>query len=97
MGFPDTGYALLEPAEGESREHSIFQHYRMLGNAVCPPVICILGGAILAHLKVGCNAQESGKKDPVEREGGDCSGNPGVNYQANPGLSHPTQQCSPLD
>jgi len=45
----------------KTAEALIFEHYRMLGNAVCPPVICALGGAVLEHMgtptRVGGSAQ----------------------------------------
>eukprot|EP01047_Picozoa_sp_COSAG01_P073185 COSAG01_NODE_11852_length_1847_cov_2.978261_1_plen_543_part_10 len=47
MGFPEK-FRLMEPTAGQSVESLIFEHYRMLGNAVCPPVIAVLAGALLS-------------------------------------------------
>jgi hypothetical protein len=49
MGFPEK-FRLMELTAGQSMESLIFEHYRMLGNAVCPPVIAVLAGALLSHL-----------------------------------------------
>lgn len=49
MGFPnDFLLARIEP--GEELYSWSKTLYRMFGNAVCPPVVAALGGAILAHL-----------------------------------------------
>ena len=55
MGFPDLLYDLGVPAKTpDSNDYPAGNvwfkaHYRMLGNAVCPPIICAIGGAILQH------------------------------------------------
>eukprot|EP00746_Dinoflagellata_sp_MGD_P028800 gnl/MRDRNA2_/MRDRNA2_16806_c0_seq1.p1 gnl/MRDRNA2_/MRDRNA2_16806_c0~~gnl/MRDRNA2_/MRDRNA2_16806_c0_seq1.p1 ORF type:complete len:413 (-),score=23.99 gnl/MRDRNA2_/MRDRNA2_16806_c0_seq1:315-1553(-) len=50
MGFPDDSYDPGSPVTPRATEAWIFTNYRMLGNAVCPPVICALGGALLQAL-----------------------------------------------
>ncbi|KNC75036.1 hypothetical protein SARC_12431 [Sphaeroforma arctica JP610] len=50
MGFPDS-YTLLnrDPSSRQGREAYLKEQYRMLGNAVCPPVITALAGSVLAR------------------------------------------------
>jgi DNA (cytosine-5)-methyltransferase 1 len=47
MGFPET-FILPKQKENQSYMAHVKEQYRMLGNAVCPPVIAALAGAILA-------------------------------------------------
>jgi DNA (cytosine-5)-methyltransferase 1 len=48
MGFPDC-YEFLPPNELQSAMGYRKQHYRMIGNAVCPPLIASLAGAVLHY------------------------------------------------
>ncbi len=62
MGFPDAVYdpgpvgpiasQLLNPHGGQYSATRVWfkTHYRMLGNAVCPPVIAVISGALLDRL-----------------------------------------------
>lgn len=50
MGFPATAYQLPSLSERKAGQGEIAfckQHYRMLGNAVCPPLVAALAGAVL--------------------------------------------------
>jgi DNA (cytosine-5)-methyltransferase 1 len=53
MGFPNS-YQFLPPAEIQGDMAYRKQYYRMFGNAVCPPLIAALAGAVLdcCHLSV---------------------------------------------
>ena len=46
MGFPNS-YEFLPPVERQSPMAYRKMHYRMCGNAVCPPVIAALAGSVL--------------------------------------------------
>ena len=57
MGFPDSFELELPPRRGDGHqrgERALRKAlYRLLGNAVCPPVIAALAGAVLAHVPPG--------------------------------------------
>ncbi|KAL3922325.1 MAG: hypothetical protein SGILL_002268 [Bacillariaceae sp.] len=46
MGFPNS-YEFLPPEEGRNPMGYRKMHYRMIGNAVCPPLIAVLAGSVL--------------------------------------------------
>jgi hypothetical protein len=46
MGFPNS-YEFLPPNEFQSPMAYRKQHFRMIGNAVCPPLVAALAGAVL--------------------------------------------------
>eukprot|EP00756_Hemistasia_phaeocysticola_P060691 Hpha_TRINITY_DN4248_c0_g1::TRINITY_DN4248_c0_g1_i1::g.186730::m.186730/K00558/DNMT1, dcm; DNA (cytosine-5)-methyltransferase 1 len=50
MGFPDSRFVLGCRGEVQGIRAWIKAQYRMIGNAVSPPVIAVLGGAILARI-----------------------------------------------
>lgn len=52
MGFPNS-YEFLEPREHQSPMGYRKEQYRMIGNAVCPPLIAALAGAVLHHCRFG--------------------------------------------
>jgi len=62
MGFPNT-YEFLPIRERQSQMAYRKENYRMIGNAVCPPVIAVLAGAILDH----CRPRPKDYRDWVER------------------------------
>jgi DNA-cytosine methyltransferase len=49
MGFPNW-YKFLPPRENQSPMAYRKEYYRMIGNAVCPPVIAALAGAVLDRI-----------------------------------------------
>jgi DNA (cytosine-5)-methyltransferase 1 len=49
MGFPNSYQLFDRPRLHQGDMAFIKEQYRMLGNAVCPPVIAALAGAVLAH------------------------------------------------
>jgi DNA-cytosine methyltransferase len=49
MGFPDT-YEFLPPRQHQSPMGYRKEQYRMIGNAVCPPLVAALAGAVLHHI-----------------------------------------------
>lgn len=57
MGFPNS-YDFLPPGEQQSPMAYRKMHYRMCGNAVCPPVIAALAGSILDCCDVPCSREE---------------------------------------
>jgi DNA (cytosine-5)-methyltransferase 1 len=61
MGFPNT-FCLADRREGQGEMAHIKEQYRMFGNAVCPPLIAALAGAVLAHCPgiAGCQQHHSG-------------------------------------
>lgn len=48
MGFPNT-FCLADRREGQNEMAHVKEQYRVFGNAVCPPLIAALAGAVLAH------------------------------------------------
>ena len=50
MGFPNS-YKLPDRREGQGEMAWYKEQYRMFGNAVCPPLIAALAGAVLARCK----------------------------------------------
>jgi DNA (cytosine-5)-methyltransferase 1 len=48
MGFPNS-FKLSDQSERQGDMAHIKEQYRMVGNAVCPPLIAALAGAVLAH------------------------------------------------
>jgi DNA (cytosine-5)-methyltransferase 1 len=48
MGFPHT-FAMADRRDGQSEMAHVKEQYRMFGNAVCPPLMAALAGAVLAH------------------------------------------------
>jgi DNA (cytosine-5)-methyltransferase 1 len=52
MGFPNT-YTFLPPRSNQGAMAYRKEYYRMVGNAVCPPLIAALAGAVLAHCELG--------------------------------------------
>lgn len=50
MGFPNS-YEFLEPRQHQSPMGYRKEHYRMIGNAVCPPLVAALAGAVLNHIQ----------------------------------------------
>mmetsp|Transcript_62678 Transcript_62678/g.152579 ORF Transcript_62678/g.152579 Transcript_62678/m.152579 type:complete len:1219 (+) Transcript_62678:11-3667(+) len=55
MGFPNW-YKFLPPREHQSPMAYRKEHYRMVGNAVCPPVIASISGAVLDRIMVNVPA-----------------------------------------
>jgi DNA (cytosine-5)-methyltransferase 1 len=53
MGFPNT-YEFLPIRERQSQMAYRKENYRMIGNAVCPPLIAALAGAVLDHITICC-------------------------------------------
>ena len=51
MGFPES-YQILPQRENQGDMAYRKENYRMFGNAVCPPLIAALAGAVLAHCKL---------------------------------------------
>lgn len=51
MGFPDS-YRLLPPKADQGDMAYRKLHYRMFGNAVCPPIVAVLAGAALDHCEI---------------------------------------------
>jgi hypothetical protein len=51
MGFPNT-YRMIPQKENQGDMAYRKQFYRMFGNAVCPPMIAALAGAVLDHCKL---------------------------------------------
>ena len=49
MGFPNSYRLPEKPRLHQGEMAFVKEQYRMLGNAVCPPVIAALAGAVLAH------------------------------------------------
>ena len=49
MGFPNS-FQMLPPREHQGDMAYRKEHYRMFGNAVCPPLIAVLAGAVLARI-----------------------------------------------
>jgi DNA (cytosine-5)-methyltransferase 1 len=49
MGFPAT-FQLPARRPGQGEMAHVKEQYRMLGNAVCPPLVAALVGAVLAHV-----------------------------------------------
>ena len=50
MGFPSRDFRLLPPRPGQGDMAYRKEYYRMFGNAVCPPVIAALAGAVLEQI-----------------------------------------------
>jgi hypothetical protein len=48
MGFSNT-FRLADRRQEQGEMAHIKEQYRMFGNAVCPPLIAALAGAVLAH------------------------------------------------
>jgi site-specific DNA-cytosine methylase len=57
MGFPNS-YEFLPPGERQSPMAYRKMHYRMCGNAVCPPVIAALAGSVLDCCRITCSREE---------------------------------------
>ena len=60
MGFPDH-YRMIPQKEHQGDMAYRKQFYRMFGNAVCPPIIAALAGAVLDH----CHLSSDGSKADV--------------------------------
>ena len=59
MGFPNTfNFCEIRPGQGEMAHFK--EGYRMIGNAVCPPIIAALAGRVLdlAGIGKGKNASD---------------------------------------
>jgi DNA (cytosine-5)-methyltransferase 1 len=61
MGFPNT-YRIPQHLQKEHQGDMAYrkQFYRMFGNAVCPPIIAALAGAVLDHCALPSPAAEDG-------------------------------------
>ena len=58
MGFPNT-YRFMKQKEERQGDMAYRKlHYRMLGNAVCPPLVAVLAGAVLNQLDVPSASQD---------------------------------------
>lgn len=69
MGFPNS-YQFLPQREHQGDMAYRKENYRMFGNAVCPPLMAILAGAVLA----ACNGDDdSSKKVDWKRRGHDVA------------------------
>ena len=62
MGFPDS-YRLIPPKEHQGDMAYRKQFYRMFGNAVCPPIIAALAGAVLDHCHLSSGSSSSSQTD----------------------------------
>ena len=72
MGFPNS-FQLGDRRDGQGKMANFKQQYAMFGNAVCPPLIAALAGAVLAHcpgigacpsttcMKAGCCSSDQTK------------------------------------
>ncbi|GKY98929.1 hypothetical protein MPSEU_000848700 [Mayamaea pseudoterrestris] len=49
MGFPNSYKLFDKPRQHQGEMAFVKEQYRMFGNAVCPPIIAALAGAVLAH------------------------------------------------
>ena len=62
MGFPNT-YEFLPIRERQSQMAYRKENFRMIGNAVCPPLIAALAGAVLDHIIICCSLNANAKPD----------------------------------
>ena len=53
MGFPTSTFSFPMQKEGQGHMAFLKEQYRMLGNAVCPPLVAIISGAILGRCRPG--------------------------------------------
>jgi DNA (cytosine-5)-methyltransferase 1 len=51
MGFPVTTFSFPMQREGQGDMAFLKEQYRMFGNAVCPPLVAIISGAILGYCR----------------------------------------------
>jgi hypothetical protein len=58
MGFPNS-YDFLPPRQNQGDMAYRKEYYRMLGNAVCPPLIAALAGAVLEHCELSSCSDEN--------------------------------------
>ena len=49
MGFPASTFVFLTQSENQGDMAFVKEQYRMFGNAVCPPLIAAIAGAIIGH------------------------------------------------
>ena len=51
MGFPAETFAFPTPSPGQGDMAFIKAQYRMFGNAVCPPLVAAIAGAVVGHCR----------------------------------------------
>ena len=56
-GFPAESLVLGGPEPGQGFNAWFKSCYRMLGNAICPPVVAAIGGAVMAQLQLKSTAE----------------------------------------
>ena len=74
MGFPGETLVLGGPEPGQGFNAWFKARYRMLGNAICPPVVAAIGGAVMAQITDLKGAQQQGSPMASARPASDSRG-----------------------